>query len=124
MNVLVVEDDPTNLQLVRYVLELDGHVVESAVDGAQLRARLGGAPADLVLMDIRLPDEDGYALLAAVRAAPGWEGVPVVAVTAEAMVGSEEQMLAAGFREVVTKPIDTRALGQVVLRNRRDPEGD
>jgi CheY-like chemotaxis protein len=118
MNVLVVEDDPTNLQLVRYVLELDGHHVETATDGARLRARLGGAPPDLVLMDIRLPDEDGYALLAALLVSAGWEGVPVVAVTAEAMVGEEEKMLAAGFREVVTKPIDTRALGQMVLRYR------
>lgn len=120
MNVLVVEDDPTNLQLLRYVLELDGHVVEEARDGAQLRARLAGELVDLVLMDIRLPDEDGYALLAALQATPGWEAVPVVAVTAEAMVGEEEKMLEAGFREVVTKPIDTRALGQVVLRNRID----
>lgn len=123
MNVLVVEDDRANLQLLRYVLELEGHVIEAATDGAQLRARLAGAPVDLVLMDIRLPDDDGYALLEVLRATPGWEDVPVVAVTAEAMVGEEARMLAAGFREVVTKPIDTRALGEVVLRNRRRREG-
>ena len=123
MNVLVVEDDPTNLKLVRTVLELDGHVVEAARNGAELRARLPGAAVDIVLMDIRLPDEDGYTLIGALHATPGWEAVPVIAVTAEAMVGEEERMRRAGFREVVIKPIDTRALGAIVRRNQVGEKG-
>ena len=114
MTVLVVEDDPTNLKLARTVLELDGHVVEAARSGAELRARLAGAAVDIVLMDIRLPDEDGYTLLGVLRAAPGWAAVPVIAVTADAMVGEEQRMRQAGFQEVVVKPIDTRTLGAIV----------
>lgn len=118
MSILVVEDNALNLELIRVVLEIDGHVVEAARSGAELRARMMTPPPEVVLMDILLPDDDGENLLRAMRLVPGWQAVPVLAVTAQALIGDAERFLAAGFDEVVTKPIDTRALGAVVAKYR------
>lgn len=114
--ILVVEDHPLNLELVRDVLELDGFEVEAAMTGAEMRARLGHPPPDAVLMDILLPDARGEDLLVMLRAQRGWEAVPVLAVTAQALWGDLSRLQTLGFAEVISKPIDTRALGATVRR--------
>jgi len=105
--ILMVEDNPINRELALALLELDGHEVIQAANARELRAQLAaGVAADVVLLDILLPDAFGTTLVAEVRGALG--PVPLVALTAQALPGDRERFLAAGFDEVMTKPIDTR----------------
>ena len=112
--ILVVEDNPKNLKLVRDVLTHFGfEVVEATTgeDGVRLAAQIG---PDLVLMDLQLPGIDGAEALRRLRAAEGTRSVPVVAVTAFAMDDDRERALASGFDGYVEKPISVRALPQQV----------
>lgn len=106
--ILIVEDSPDNMKLFRAVLEFRGHEVTGLSDGHGLVDAIAGARPDLVLMDIQLPDCDGYALLEQIRLSP-YHTVPVVALTAHAMVGDEERAREAGFLGYITKPIDVTA---------------
>ena len=106
--VVVVEDNARSRRLVRDLLELNGFrtvEAESAEEG--LEAVRSQDPC-LVLLDIQLPGMDGEAALRALRADPSTAALPVVAVTAYAMRGDEERLLAAGFDGYLAKPIDTR----------------
>lgn len=106
--VVVVEDNERSRRLVRDLLELRGFTVveaDCAEDGVAAARRVSPA---LVLLDIQLPGMDGEAALRQLRADPATAGIPVVAVTAYAMRGDEERLLAAGFDAYLAKPIDTR----------------
>jgi CheY-like chemotaxis protein len=106
--VVVVEDNVRSRRLVRDLLELNGFLpveAESAEEGIEVVRT--EAPC-LVLLDIQLPGMDGEAALKVLRADPVTAAVPVVAVTAYAMRGDEERLLAAGFDGYLAKPIDTR----------------
>lgn len=108
--ILVVQDNTLNLELVRDVLLTAGmNVVEArtADEGLKAALKLGTA---VILLDIRLPGMDGFALLGRLRANPVTASIPVVALTAQAMVGDREQALAAGFSDYISKPIDTRTM--------------
>ncbi|RZJ25565.1 MAG: response regulator [Haliea sp.] len=106
--VLLVEDNQANRDLVRYLLEAHGFACDDAVDGETgvLKARTGRP--DLVICDLQLPGIDGFEVLRLIRAEPGLAGVPVVALTAYAMVGDRERILGAGFDGYLPKPIDPR----------------
>lgn len=112
--ILVVEDHPLNLQLVRDILEYRGHTVDSAGSVDAARERLREARPDLVLLDIQLPGGGGEALLRELRGSPALAHLPVIAVTALAMEGDRERLLAAGFDGYLSKPIDTRTFGPAV----------
>jgi two-component system, cell cycle response regulator DivK len=112
--ILVVEDNPMNLELVRDVLtSAKMKVVEARTAQEGLSAAAEIKP-DLILLDIRLPGMDGYAMLERLKASAATASIPVVALTAQAMVGDREQALAAGFSEYIPKPIDTRTLAAQV----------
>ena len=111
--VLVAEDDEDNRQLIRAQLERAGATVEVAGDGAAaarraMAADAEGRPFDVVLMDMRMPEMDGYAATRALRQA-GYRR-PIVALTAQAMVGDRERCLAAGCDDFLVKPIEGRRL--------------
>jgi CheY-like chemotaxis protein len=112
--ILVVEDNPLNLKLVRDVLEFAGYAVTAAGSGEEgLRLAQEDAP-DLVLMDLALPGIDGTETLQRLRSGVLGSGVPVVAVTAFAMAEDRQRASTAGFDGYVEKPISVRALpGQV-----------
>jgi CheY-like chemotaxis protein len=108
--ILVVEDNAFNLELVRDVLITAGmRVIEARSGQEALEAAREFNPA-LILLDIRLPVMDGFAVLERLRADPATASIPVAALTAQAMVGDREQAIAAGFIEHIPKPIDTRTL--------------
>lgn len=108
--ILVVEDNTLNLELVRDVLLTAGmRVVEARTAREGLDAALKLTPA-VILLDIRLPGMDGFTVLGHLKANPATASIPVVALTAQAMVGDREQALAAGFSDYIPKPIDTRTL--------------
>ncbi len=112
--ILVVEDNPANLELMRYLLEASGYALAIATDGeGALEAALRQRP-DLVICDIHLPDIDGFEVLRRLRALPGLASIAVVAVTALAMVGDRDRILAAGFTQYVSKPIEPESFVQQV----------
>ena len=108
--ILVVEDNPMNLKLIRDVLSFQGYDVVEAGSGEEGVALARSCAPDLVMMDLQLPGIDGYEALQQLRAQPGSSAVPVVAVTAFAMKSDMERALDAGFDGYVAKPISVRAL--------------
>ena len=114
--ILIVEDNLLNLELVTDLLTAEGYSTQEAHSGEEgLRlARL--EPPSLILMDLRMPGMDGYAALRALRADPRTAQVPTVALTAQAMNGDEQAVLAAGFDGYISKPIDTRTFFATVAR--------
>jgi CheY-like chemotaxis protein len=82
-----------------------------ASDGREGIAALAAEPdVDLILMDVMMPEMDGYATMAAVRRMPAFAALPIIAVTARAMPGDREKSLDAGASDYVTKPVDTDEL--------------
>jgi two-component system cell cycle response regulator len=104
--ILVIEDNPDNLELITYLLEAYGHVVLQAGDGERGIEAVRREGPDLVLCDIHLPGADGYAVARRLKNDAAGLHVPLVAVTALAMVGDREKILAAGFDGYITKPIN------------------
>ena len=115
--VLVVDDDLRNVFAITSVLELYGLTVIHAASGHEGIERLSREPGiDLVLMDVMMPEMDGYATTAAIREMPRFAGLPVIAVTARAMQGDRDKSLAAGASDYVTKPVDTDELLNCIKR--------
>jgi two-component system cell cycle response regulator len=102
--ILVIEDNQPNLALVVYLLEAFGHTTEQAADGAGGLALALGERFDLIVCDVQLPNLDGYAVIQRLKSDPAMRAVPVLAVTAYAMVGDRDQILAAGFDDYAAKP--------------------
>jgi two-component system cell cycle response regulator len=104
--ILIIEDNPANLELMSYLLKAFGHTVSCATDGkAGIEAALGQLP-DLILCDVQLPVLDGYEVARQLKAKAQTEGIPLIAATAFAMVGDREKLLAAGFDGYLSKPIE------------------
>jgi len=115
--ILVVDDNPTNLKLLRVLLLREGYDVATAASAEEAEALIGECLPDLVLMDVQLPGVDGLTLTRRLKGDPRTERVVVIAVTAYAMKGDQEKALAAGCDAYLTKPIDTRGLPEVVARS-------
>lgn len=107
--ILVVDDNPTNLKLVRVLLVHAGYAVHTATDAEDALAQLATLRPRLILMDIQLPGMDGLALTRRIKADPAFVHVPVIAITAYAMKGDSEKVLASGCAGYIAKPIDTRS---------------
>lgn len=108
--ILYVEDNPDNRMLVRRILMAEGYVVIEAVSAQNALDIINGIIPDLILMDINMPDLDGYQLTARIRNIPALSKVPVIALTANVMKGDKEKSLAAGCDGYIQKPIDVDAL--------------
>jgi two-component system cell cycle response regulator DivK len=104
--ILVVEDTPANLALATKLLRAAGHEVITSDTGAAGIAMARERLPDLVLMDLGLPDMDGWQALREIRANDTAAGLRVVAFTADAMLGDRERALAGGFDGYMSKPID------------------
>jgi two-component system, cell cycle response regulator DivK len=113
--ILVVEDSPDNMKLFRTVLTLKGHEVTGLPGGEGLLETIERTAPELVLMDIQLPGQDGFALLREIRQSP-FSALRVVALTAHAMTGDRERALEVGFDGYITKPIDIRNFPTQVSR--------
>lgn len=108
--VLLVEDNPVNQQIALELLEDAGATVQAASNGFEAVAALeGGAesePFDIVLMDLQMPEMDGYEATRRIRANPRFDSVPIVAMTAHAMIEERLQCLQAGMNDHISKPIE------------------
>lgn len=104
--VMVVDDNPMNIELVRFVLEAAGFSCEVVSDASRALERIAACRPDLILMDIQMPGTDGLELTQQLKAAPVTRDIIVVAFTAYAMKGDEAKMRAAGCDGYLSKPID------------------
>lgn len=104
--ILVIEDNPENLELMTYLLRAFGHTPLTAADGAEGLAAAARERPDLILCDLHLPGVDGYQVARRLQDDPDLGRIPRVAVTASAMVGDRARGLAAGFHGYIEKPID------------------
>ncbi len=103
--VLVVEDNPANMTLATFLLQSAGHVVLSATDAETGVALARVDQPDLILMDIQLPGMDGLQATALLKSDPSTRAIPVIALTALAMKGDEQRILAAGCDNYIAKPL-------------------
>lgn len=104
--ILVIEDNPANMELMVYLLKAYGHeplLAHNGRDGIELASK---AQPDLIICDIHLPQLDGYDVVNVLKTQADWQVAPIIAVTALAMVGDQEKLLAAGFDGYISKPID------------------
>ncbi len=120
--ILIVEDNPMNMELVRDVLETSGYTVRGATSAAEALEVLKETVPDLILMDIQLPGLDGLQLTRTIKQNPRTKDIIIVALTAHAMKGDRERILEAGCSGYIPKPIDTRELCQEVGRYLAPPE--
>jgi signal transduction histidine kinase/CheY-like chemotaxis protein len=115
--VLIVDDDTRNLYALSSILELHGVCVLHAENGKEgIDTLLGHPEIDLILMDVMMPEMDGYAATTAIRAMPEHAQLPIIAVTAKAMPGDREKSIASGANDYVTKPVDADDLVSCVRR--------
>ena len=114
--VLVIEDNPINMQLMRAILARDGYTVLQAEDArAGLDLARRELPA-LIFMDIQLPDMDGLEATRLLKGDPATRAIPVVAVTAYAMKGERERILAAGCDDYLAKPVSYKDVLEMAAR--------
>ena len=114
--ILYVEDNSDNRMLVRRILLSQDYSLLEAVDGSDALNVLQSERPDLILMDINMPDMDGYTLTAKIKAMPGFERIPILALTANVMRGDKEKTLEAGCDGYIQKPLDIDQLIREVER--------
>ncbi len=112
--ILVVEDNALNRLLVHDLLQLRGHQIIEAATVEEARRALDGERPDLLLLDVQIPGGGAEAIIRDARRRPGFESIPIVAVTSLAMPGDRERLLGSGFQGYLSKPIDTRTFGAIV----------
>ena len=116
LRILLAEDNAVNQKIATRVLEKQGHHVTVAADGRQALALLGRAHFDAVLMDVQMPEMDGFEATAAIRARERGtvRHIPIIAMTAHAMQGDRERCIAAGMDSYISKPLEARALVELL----------
>ncbi len=116
ITILYVEDNPDNRSLIRRVLEAENYTVIEAINANEALGKLENEKIDLILMDINMPDMDGYTLTAKIKAIKKFSTIPILAVTANVMRGDREKSLGAGCDGYIQKPIDIDTLSQQIER--------
>ena len=114
--ILIVDDNPLNMKLSRVLLAGEGYRVLTAADATEAMSVVQDCHPQLILMDIQLPGVDGLELTRRLKADPSTRDIAILGLTAYAMKGDEERILAAGCDGYIPKPIDTRALPTFIKR--------
>jgi two-component system, cell cycle response regulator DivK len=112
--ILIVEDNPMNMELILDLLEFYGHNVTEAEDGIKALERLAEERFDIILLDMQLPKMDGLEVLERIKMNPSTACIPVIAVTAHAMKGSEEHFIEMGCLDYISKPIDINKFRKMI----------
>jgi len=116
IRILVAEDNAVNRELLRELLEARGYSVSEACDGQEALHMIEQSLPELLLLDIGMPVLDGFAVIRKIRENPRMAPLPVVAVTAYAMRGDREKILASGFDSYLSKPLNPSSLTQELDR--------
>lgn len=115
--ILIVDDNPLNLKLTRVLLTRAGYDVYTAADAESALVILQTFRPALILMDIQLPGIDGLELTRRLKADPATRSIVILALTAYAMKGDEQKARSAGCDGYIAKPIDTRALPNIIAEH-------
>ncbi|MBI3397852.1 MAG: response regulator [Deltaproteobacteria bacterium] len=105
---MVVEDNPMHKVLAREILTVHGYEVIEAENGSEAIKKIAGNKPDLILMDLNLPEMDGITATKILKSSDACSGIPIVALTASAMKGEEEKIIAKGFDGYISKPIEVK----------------
>jgi two-component system, cell cycle response regulator DivK len=108
--ILYVEDNPDNRLLIRRILMVEGFEMLEAASASEALRVLENCVPDLILMDINMPEMDGYTLTARLKENPRLRNTPIIALTANVMRGDKERTLSAGCDGYIQKPVDVDAL--------------
>jgi CheY-like chemotaxis protein len=119
--ILVVEDNLLNRELLQDWLETEGFAVATAASIDEAQAAMEEQLPDAILLDVQLGLEDGLSLAAMIRESPRYCGIPVIAVTAHAMVTDQQRVIQAGCNACVSKPIDFEVLREQLRIYTQDP---
>ncbi len=115
--ILIVDDNETNLRLIGAVLRTRGYTLREAMTGEMALAIVAETPLDMVLLDVQMPGLSGLDVVRQIRAIPAHRALPVIAITAMAMKGDREAVLAAGFTDYLAKPYRTADVLALVARH-------
>lgn len=116
MNILIIEDDPTDMKLLSAVLDANGHTVLGKRTAEEAAEEIRQHRPDLILLDLRLPGMDGITLAKMLKTDPATKQIPVIVVTAAEGQFSRKDVLALGIDAFVQKPINTREISAEVSR--------
>ena len=117
LTILVVDDDLANLALAEALLQAEGYQVRVAIDGKAMFAALQTSTPALILMDIQLPEVDGWELTRQLKANAATRDIPVIAITAYGETGDQAKARQGGFVELLAKPVSTRELPAIIRRH-------
>ena len=119
MTILVADDNAFSREVMRELLEASGHVILEAVNGRNALEVIRRCGPDLVFLDLQMPLQDGFSVIRELRNDSRFQNLPVVAVTASAMIGDRERAIAAGFDSYIAKPIDLCEVEAQIARSLR-----
>ena len=114
--ILIADDQPVGRELIRAILESSGYEVIEAADGQEALDKAVSNLPDLILLDLHMPQLDGFSAMKKLRSDRRFAATPIIAVTATAMKGSREEGLQAGFTDYLTKPVPIETLRSLVAR--------
>ncbi len=114
--ILIVEDIPMNRRLIRDILTYHGYEIIEAENGEEAVRIAREQKPDLIIMDLQMPVMNGLDAIKILKSDPATKDIKVIAVTSFAMAGDREKVLAAGFDEYISKPLNTRELPVMVKR--------
>lgn len=114
MRILLVEDNDASRQLMSDYLEYHGYSVHALSHGAFLGAAMTQVQPDLILLDLKLPDIDGFSLLQQIQQRPDWSSIPVIVVSAYAFIADQQRAFELGARRYLVKPVNLKQLKRTI----------
>ncbi len=115
--IIIIDDDSRNIFALSATLQAKGYTCKAFYDATNALNELTELPADIILIDMMMPEMDGYEAIPKIRQIKGKETIPVIAVTAQAMIGDKEKCIAAGADDYIVKPIDVDKLLSVIKKH-------